>query len=143
MVKQTDELDEALTSDGLPEGWVSVFLCNVSTRITDGTHKTPRYVTDGIPFLFTANLVPFRKGFDFDTYQRFISAEEHKQLTARCNPQKGDVLVSKCGTIGRAKEIDVEYPLSIFVGLALIRPLPGLFEPKFLEFLLNSNWVTR
>jgi len=50
-------------------------------------------------------------------------------------------LVSKCGTIGRVKEVDIDYPFAIFVGIALLRPFEGLFVPKFLEFLLNSPVV--
>ena len=58
----------------------------MSTQITDGTHKTPKYVKEGIPFLSTKNIQPFQKGFDFNGYKKFISEEEHKILIKRCNP---------------------------------------------------------
>jgi type I restriction enzyme S subunit len=122
----------------LPEGWATASLGYVCSKITDGTHKTPDYVGDGVRFLSTANLVPFKGGFDFSEYERFISQAAHRELTKRCQPEEGDVLISKCGTIGRTKEIDVKYPFSIFVGLALLKPLHGLFAPRFLECFLNS-----
>jgi type I restriction enzyme, S subunit len=127
----------------LPEGWTWTTLGDVCSKITDGTHKTPNYIADGVPFISTANLVPFKIGFDFSQYKRLISQREHDELTRRCHPEKGDVLVSKCGTIGRAKEIDVDFPFSIFVGLALLKPYPGLFAPGFLEVWLNTPQLQR
>lgn len=126
----------------LPQGWTITSLNEICSLITDGTHQTPKYTSKGIPFISTANLRPFSTGFDFSEYSRFISLQEHAQLTRRCRPEKGDILVSKCGTIGRVKEIDVEYPFSIFVGLGLLKPYKGLFYPKFAEFWLNCRSIT-
>lgn len=122
----------------LPEGWTLSAVDDVSSYITDGTHKTPTYTASGVRFLSTANVVPFRAGFDFTEYERFISKNDHEELTKRCKPERGDVLISKCGTIGRTKEIDTDSPFSIFVGLALLKPLKGLFASGFLEASLNS-----
>ena len=127
----------------LPEGWTCTTLESVCSKITDGTHKTPNYTAKGIPFISTANLVPFKVGFDFSQYKRLISSREHEELTRRCRPEKGDVLISKCGTIGRAKEIDIDFAFSIFVGLALLKPYSGLFAPGFLEVLLNAPQLQR
>ncbi len=106
----------------VPEDWEVVELGEVCKKITDGTHKTPKYVDKGgIPFISTQNIVPFRPGFDFSQYKKYISLEEHRELIKRCKPEKGDILISKCGTIGRTKLIDVDYEFSIFVGLALLK----------------------
>ena len=128
--------------DGMPEGWAKGALGEVCREITDGTHKTPRYCEAGVPFISTTNIMPFTNGFDFSGYRRHISTEEHTELTKRCKPERGDVLLSKCGTIGRAKEVDVDYPFSIFVGLALLKPRHGVFVPRFLECLLNTQELT-
>src|ERR1700731_3837489 len=131
-------IEHAFQDGELPEGWTLSTLGDVCYHVTDGTHKTPTYSVNGIRFLSTANLVPFRSGFSFAEYERFISNSDHEQLTKRCKPERGDVLVSKCGTIGRTKEVDVDFPFSIFVGLALLKPFGGLFAPTFLEAFLNS-----
>lgn len=135
--------NKALLANDLPEGWASTTLEEICEKITDGTHKTPKYVDRGIPFVSTANIIPFRSGFDFGSYQRFITIDEHQELTKRCHPEKGDILVSKCGTIGRAKEVDVDYPFSIFVGLALLKPYNGVFARKFAEYLFNYEQITK
>ena len=127
-----------MTRDILAEGWTEVPLSEACSVITDGTHRTPTYVEQGVPFLSTANLRPFEPGFDFRAYRRYITRKEHNELSRRSKPVRGDVLVAKCGTIGRAKEVDVDYEFSIFVGVALLRPLAHLFEHGFLEVMLNA-----
>ncbi|MGB7063002.1 MAG: restriction endonuclease subunit S [Candidatus Zixiibacteriota bacterium] len=125
------------------EHWVEITLNQACDRITDGTHQTPKYQKEGVPFISTANIVPFAEGFDFSEYRRFISKQVHEELTKRTKPQKGDLLISKCGTIGRTKEIDVDYEFSIFVGLALLKPKKRYFASRFLEFVINSPDIQR
>jgi type I restriction enzyme S subunit len=120
----------------IPKEWETTTLGEISSKITDGTHITPKYVSKGVPFISTKNIVPFKPGFDFQGYEKYISEEEHAELIKRCKPEKGDLLVSKCGTIGRTKLIDVDYEFSIFVGLALIK-LKNREMGPFLEQLLN------
>jgi len=123
----------------IPEDWKFESLSEICIKITDGTHKTPKYVENGIPFLSTENIKPFQKGFDFSRYVKYITKEEHEQLIKRCKPEKGDILISKCGTIGRTKLIDVDKEISIFVGLMLLKVNEERIYGLFLEQLLNSS----
>ena len=110
----------------------------VCSLITDGTHVTPQYQESGIPFISTANIVPFRP-FDFSSYSRFISEKEHEELSHRCYPRSGDILLAKIGTLGLAKIVDVDYEFSIFVGLALLKLRRNFVDGKYLEQLLNMD----
>jgi len=121
----------------IPKEWEVVKLEEIAISIVDGTHKTPRYTKDGIPFLSTENLRPFGQQFDFSSYRKFISVEEHKELIKRCKPEKGDLLIAKCGTIGRTQLIRTDEEFSIFVGLALLKLRKNLVYPEFLEQLFN------
>lgn len=118
--------------------WKKIPLEDLSIKITDGTHKTPKYVPEGVPFISTVNLVPFSDSFDYSSYKKFITEEEHKELTKRTKPEKGDLLVSKCGTIGRTQLVRVDYDFSIFVGLLLIKLNKDLVMPEFIEYQLNT-----
>lgn len=105
-------------------------ICN---DISDGTHFTPTYITNGIPFLSVKDLT---KGYiSFDDC-RYVSIEEHKKLIKRCNPQFGDVLYTKVGTTGIAKAVDVKNDFSIFVSVALLK-LKENISPIFIEKVLN------
>ena len=122
-------------SERLPEGWKWVRLGEVCEKITDGTHHTPHYVKEGIPFLSVKNVR--ETGLDFENVQ-YIREEEHKELIKRCYPQRGDVLYTKVGTTGIAKAVDTDREFSIFVSVALLRPERTKIIPEYLERVLNS-----
>ncbi|MBS7787969.1 N-6 DNA methylase [Flavobacterium sp. CYK-55] len=115
--------------------WEMVELKELTTKITDGTHKTPKYTESGIPFLRVTDLTLSNDS------KKFISVEEHHELIKRCNPEIGDILYTKNGTVGVAKMIDWEYEFSIFVSLALIKPKRELIESKYLEIMMNTDLV--
>nr|WP_246806836.1 restriction endonuclease subunit S [Ensifer sp. ENS04] len=113
----------------------TVCLAEVTTKITDGAHFTPTYVEQGVPFLRVTDIQ--EDSIDWETVKR-IPKEEHDVLIQRCNPQRGDVLLSKNGTIGITKIVDWDNDFSIFVSLALIKAKPNLLLPEFLESFLSS-----
>ena len=127
----------------LPRGWKEATLKELSIKITDGTHQTPKYLSEGIPFISTTNLITGGKDFDFGKYKKFISKENYKELTKSCIPEKGDILISKCGTIGRTQLVRINYPFSIFVGLGLIKIKKETILGEYLEYFLTSPKVQK
>ena len=73
----------------LPINWAWTNLSSLSKSITDGTHKTPKYLDSGIPFLSIANI----SSGSFDNCPKYISPDEHNQLTKRAKPEYGDILL--------------------------------------------------
>ena len=73
--------------------------------------------------------------------KKFISLEEHQKLIQRCNPQKGDVLYSKNGTIGVASLVDWDHEFSIFVSLCLLKPKNDIVDSDYLAEILNTSFV--
>ena len=114
------------------KNYESKSLKEISIKITDGTHKTPRYTNDGVPFFRVTDLT------NSNDSKKFISLAEHRELIKRCKPEKDDILYSKNGTIGIAKVVDWDYEFSIFVSLCLIKPNTKLVLPKYLECFLNT-----
>src|SRR5699024_5887305 len=92
--KPLPEIGEDEIPYELPKGWEWVRLNNICSLITDGTHSTPKYTEYGVPFLSVKDL---SKGFIDFSNTRFISEEEHTQLIKSCNPQYGDILLTKVG----------------------------------------------
>jgi len=115
--------------------WELVSLEDIATKITDGTHSTPKYVSEGIPFLRVSDITKTSKE------NKYISKEEHTELIKRCNPEKGDILYSKNGTIGVAELVTREDEFSIFVSLCLIKPDKNKVDSNFLANILNSSFV--
>jgi type I restriction enzyme S subunit len=81
----------------IPKSWEWVKFGNIAHQITDGAHHTPTYINEGVPFLSVKDM---SSGvLDFSN-TRYISLEQHKDLAKRCNPQNGDLLLTKVGTTG-------------------------------------------
>lgn len=127
----------------IPENWRWCQLADLCKTVTDGTHKTPTYIEQGIPFLSVKNISSGT--FDFKDV-KYIPEQEHEELLKRCNPELGDVLFCRIGTLGKAIEIDFEPSFSIFVSLGLIKPLDP-YLAKYLVNVFNSGygerWITK
>ena len=119
----------------LPHGWTWCRLGDIATRITDGTHKTPKYVSSGVRFVSAKDIGNGK--LDFDRC-KFITEDEHRVLYSRCNPEQGDLLVSKSGSIGDAALVDVEFEFSLFESLALIKFISHLVYAKYLLYAVRQ-----
>lgn len=128
---------EAVDTDGLPElpeGWCWASLGAITWSVKDGPHHSPKYVSDGVPFISGGNVRP--EGVDFANV-KFISAELHKEYSSRCCPEIGDILYTKGGTTGIARVNTYSIPFNVWVHVAVLKVLSS-FEPFFIQHLLNS-----
>ena len=120
----------------VPKGWEVSKLKYFSGKIVDGTHFTPTYTETGVPFLRVTDI----QTSEIDlTNVKYVSEQEHKQLCARCKPQKGDILLSKNGTIGIPKVVDWEWDFSIFVSLCLIKINRNKVNPHYAKYFFESH----
>jgi type I restriction enzyme, S subunit len=123
----------------LPGTWEYFRLEELCHLITDGTHKTPKYVNEGVPFLSVKNVRPFRV---LTGNIKYIGTAEHRTISTRCNPEKGDILYTKIGaTFGYAAINELDYLFSIFVSLALLKPVTPFFTSAYTQILLNSETI--
>jgi type I restriction enzyme, S subunit len=123
----------------IPKHWIPKRLKYLTEKIIDGTHSTPEYLSEGVPFLRVTDIVKSKgEKLDSDNF-KFISEEEHQELIRRCNPEKGDLLYSKNGTIGIPRIVDWDFEFSIFVSLCLVKIKRNLLAPSFLSYSLQSK----
>lgn len=119
----------------VPEHWEVKRLKFLTNKIVDGAHFTPTYVNEGVHFLRVTDIQ--EKNIDMEKI-KYIPLEEHQELIKRCNPQKGDLLLSKNGTIGISKKIDWNWEFSIFVSLCLIK-FNSLISSNYAKYFFDSN----
>jgi len=100
---------------GFTGEWVSSNLGELCI-IKDGTHQTPKYVENGIPFYSVENVT----NNNFKTAKN-ITLKDHNLLTKNYRIEKGDVLMTRIGSIGICKYIDWEVNASFYVSLALLK----------------------
>ena len=120
----------------LPSNWSWTNLSFLSKSITDGTHKTPKYLGSGIPFLSISNISSGK----YDNSPKYISFEEHELLIKRAKPEYGDILLCRIGTLGKPYIINMTFDFSIFVSLALIKPIDAR-QSKYLKIVLSSPFI--
>ncbi|MGC6768944.1 restriction endonuclease subunit S [Enterococcus sp. LJL51] len=117
---------------GYREDWMEKTLKDVC-EVKDGTHQTPKYVKQGIPFYSVENI----SNDDF-FHTKNISLAEHKILTEKYKIEKGDILMTRIGSIGVCKYVDWEVNASFYVSLALIK-CNELIDAQFLTQLSFSE----
>ncbi|WP_180183094.1 restriction endonuclease subunit S [Acinetobacter sp. YH01020] len=118
----------------VPEHWISSRLKYYTNQIVDGAHFTPTYSESGVPFLRVTDI--HNSQIDMDNI-KYIPEHEHLDLIQRCKPEKGDLLLSKNGTIGIPKLVDWDWEFSIFVSLCLIKFKKNL-KAEFAEYFFKS-----
>ena len=124
----------------IPDNWVWTRLGNILTKLTDGTHKTPKYVENGVPFVSVKDMSSGTLKLDNTKY---ITKEEHKTLFERCNPQKGDLILSKVGTTGIPVIVETDIEFSLFVSLALLKSNNEYIDREYLKNLILSPLVQK
>ena len=145
VLKKKDEKKYVVDDDEvpyeIPSNWVWTKLGNLLSIVSDGTHKTPNYVNSGIPFLSVQNISSGKLTLDKIKY---VTEEEHEQLCSRIHPQKGDVLVCRIGTLGKALKVSWDFEFSIFVSLGLLRPVLDCITDYIVLYInspLGYNWI--
>ena len=121
-----------------PNGWELTDLDSVALKITDGTHKTPTYVSSGVPFV---SVKDFSAGRLDLSSTRFIPLSEHELLYKRCDPRRGDILLGRIGTLGKAVLVNTDIKFSLFVSVGLIRFDHANTDRVFFQMTLNSPFV--
>lgn len=119
-------------------GWKKIPLEKVTNLITDGTHKTPNYVEDGKLFLSAKNIT--EKGIDWNNV-KYITESEYHSLESRGVPEKGDILLTKSGTLGKVAIVERSIEFGFYESLALIKVNSEIFNSYFLAGLINSKAI--
>lgn len=107
----------------------------VRSPVTDGPHLTPRFLSNGIPFLSVNNLVDNK--IDLSEL-RYISIADHEIFSKKCKPQRGDVLLGKAASVGKVAIVDIDLEFNIWSPIALIR-VNNNHVPHFVYYQLQSR----
>ena len=128
--KPLPEISEDEKPFELPVGWEWVRLGDITSKITDGVHHTPKYLNEGVAFISVKDIDGNKISFN---NCKFISQEQHEEINQRCNPEKGDLLICRIGTLGRVTIVDTDRPFSLFVSVGLIKTLLNAFSVDYLH----------
>ncbi|CDN26962.1 restriction endonuclease subunit S [Lactiplantibacillus plantarum] len=98
---------------GFTDPWEQRKLQQIA-KVFDGTHQTPEYVSNGVPFVSVENIKTLKTN-------KYISNNAF-QNNFKIFPQKGDIFMTRIGNIGSVNIVENNKDLAYYVSLALIRP---------------------
>ncbi len=104
-------------------------------RIYDGTHQTPNYVQEGIPFYSVEHVTSNQF-----SQTKYISREVFDKENEKVRLEKGDILMTKIGDIGTAKLIDWDVEASFYVSLALIKQSKMISSKYLCQHIASRNF---
>ncbi len=124
----------------IPEGWKWVRLGEISLLITDGEHYTPNRIDSykGYYLLSARNIR--NEGINLDDVD-FVDKNEYERINKRCNPRRGDILISCSGSIGRSCVICDDNNYVMVRSAAMIRI--NNFNPTFICNSLQSIFLQK
>lgn len=115
--------------------WKIEILSNISSNIFDGIHQTPKYVNEGIPFYSVENIVSNKNN-------KYISEEDYLLYSSTNKVEKGDILISRIGTIGKSVVVNWDYRFYIYVTLAAVKKT-NKFNSYFLSSFFQSEFYQK
>ncbi len=107
--KALPEITEEEKPFEIPKGWEWVRFSQV-LDVRDGTHDTPKYLEKGVPLITSKNING--KEVDFNNV-KYISMEDHIEISKRSNVENGDILFAMIGSIGNPVIVNKKEEFSI------------------------------
>ena len=130
LLSTTDEMLNAKFHKMFGTADMSHYSLNDVAEVYDGTHQTPNYVSHGIRFVSVENVTNTASTIKYISREAF---EKYKH-----KPQKGDLLMTRIGSIGKCAVVPDDEPLAYYVSLALIKPNRDLVLSEYLKCYIES-----
>ncbi len=112
--------------------WRRERLQEVTDSVFDGTHQTPAYTAEGVPFYSVENLIS-------GNVNKFISRSDYILATKKNKPTKGDILLTRIGKIGYSRVVTWDHDFSVYVTLAVIKQ-SKLFNSHYMSCFIQSEF---
>ena len=112
--------------------WRRERLQEVTDSVFDGTHQTPAYTAEGVPFYSVENLIS-------GNANKFISRSDYILATKKNKPTKGDILLTRIGKIGYSRVVTWDHDFSVYVTLAVIKQ-SKLFNSHYMSCFIQSEF---
>ena len=125
----------------IPEEWNTDILENISLKIADRDHTTPKYVKDGIIMVSPVNFKS-DENIDFEACKK-ITEEAHEKNRKKTDIMIGDIILHRIGAgLGRVRIVTKDMPeFSILHSLAMIRPDSKKILGSFLKWAFRTSYI--
>ena len=112
-------------------------LGDVAIKITDGSHNPPKGVDERTEYVMLSSQNIIEDRINYNSV-RYLSREDFERENKRTYLEKGNVLLTIVGTIGRTAIIDNEKNITLQRSVAVIKPT-GKIKSEYLVASLKSD----
>ena len=120
----------------IPEDWEVKKLGLVTQLIKDGTHNPPTRVDKGIPLLSAENI--FNRKVNYGINEKNISIDDYNIMHKNYTIDKGDILMTIVGTIGRVAVVKDNNKFTVQRSVAIIKSNEEV-NNDYLAYFLESE----
>lgn len=121
-----------------PMKWEHITLNDICDIGSSKRIYESEYVSNGIPFYRTKEIVELSKGNSIST-ELFISIKRFNEIKSKYSvPKKNDILISAVGTIGTIWVVDGKEDFYFKDGNLLLIKASNKFSPIYMSFLLEN-----
>ncbi len=124
----------------LPHSWVFTSWGRLSEWITYGFTRPMPAASVGRKLVTAKDVHPFKLRLEDCG---FTTAEAFGTLSPKDQPRRGDLLITKDGTIGRAALVESDEPFCINQSVAVVWLRSTSMNRRFLEFVANVDYTQR
>jgi type I restriction enzyme S subunit len=130
----------------LPDGWERVKLGNTCNKIQDGSHFSPQVQFDEpgenrFMYITAKNIRNNYMDFSKLTY---IDKDFHESIYGRCNPEYGDVLLTKDGVnTGEVTLNTLHEPFSLLSSVCIFKTKKDKLQAEYLKYFIQSPFGSK
>ncbi|WP_419226819.1 restriction endonuclease subunit S [Alteromonas sp. OM2203] len=124
----------------IDKNWVQLSLQNIAEVIDPNpSHRMPKYVADGIPFISSENILAIDK-LNFEKGKKITLEEVEKQRT-RYEIKSGTFAFTRIGTIGKSVLLPKTHDYGISHAMAVVNPYREVVDSTYLIWVMNCESI--
>lgn len=144
-MKQLELLDEVIKSQFVEmfenENYPKKTLNELTNKITDGSHNPPTGIAENEGYMMLSSQNIINNSLNYENV-RFLKKEDFEKENLRTNLNRGDVLLTIVGTVGRTAIITDETNITLQRSVAVLKPTKEI-NSIYLVGAINSDDVIR
>lgn len=103
-------------------------------------HRNPKYFEEGYHFISTAQFDGYD---DFDLSNcKFVALDTIEEQKERCNFSSRSIAVSRKGTIGETRILDLDFPFALLDSVCVVN-IDRAISHRYLNYALRGEWVQK
>lgn len=120
----------------IPRSWKWSYMKDICNALSDGSHNPPPNAGKGIPVLSAKNI--FDSRVHVETASRWVTEEQWKLEDKKIHIERGDVLLTIVGTIGRTAVVGNFERFMLQRSVCVIKPKNESVDSHYLALMLTA-----